>query len=310
MLRVIIVNTGGNFNNYYVKLNTLLILTYYYMASTSSYITRQKTRTGFIYRGANSADLERIKSLRIPPNWKNVKIDKFSKSKIQATGYDSKERKQYIYNKDYVERNKKNKFNKMNTFDYSKYCRVLRNYIGLNNLSRECVIANVIKLMEELNIRVGNESYKKENGTFGISTLLKKHYKNGKLNFIGKKGILHNKTIKNPNSLNFLNKVLKIKGDYLFYDDKGGKITSSDLNAFLKEKVQTNITCKDIRTYCANKIFNDFMKSKKIGITDTERKASVSAGIKHTAQELGNTPKICRDAYLSPQNLNKYLNKA
>ena len=130
---------------------------------TSNYITRQKTKGGFSYRGANSADLERIKSLRIPPNWKNVKIDKLSKTKIQATGYDSKERKQYIYNKDYVERNKKNKFNKMNTFDYSKYCRVLRHYMANNNLSRNCVIANVIKLMEELNIRVGNESYKTEN---------------------------------------------------------------------------------------------------------------------------------------------------
>ncbi len=272
-----------------------------------NYITRQKTRTGFTYKGANAEDLERIKSLRIPPNWKNVKIDKLSKSKIQATGYDSKERKQYIYNKDFVERNKKNKFNKMNTFDYSKYCRVLRHYMGYNNLSRNCVIANVIKLMEELNIRVGNESYKKENGTFGISTLLKKHYKNGKLSFVGKKGILHNKTIKNLNSLNFLNRVLKIKGDYLFYDENSNRITSSDLNSFLKEKVQTNITCKDIRTYCANKIFNDFMKTIKIGNSENERKASISLGIKHTAQELGNTPKICRDAYLSPQNLNRYL---
>jgi DNA topoisomerase-1 len=279
------------------------------MTSITSYITRKKIGGQFIYKGANKEDLERIKSLRIPPNWKNVKIDKFSKSKLQATGYDSKQRKQYIYNKEYVERNKKNKFNKMKTFDYGKYSRVLRNNISLNNLSKNCVIANVIKLMEELNIRVGNESYKKENGTHGITTLLKKHYKNGTLSFVGKKGILHNKIIKNPNSLNFINKVLKIKGDYLFYDENCNKITSHDLNSFLKEKVQTNITCKDIRTYCANKIFNDFMKNTKIGTTEIERKASISAGVKHTAQELGNTPKICRDAYLSPQNLNKYLKK-
>jgi DNA topoisomerase-1 len=279
------------------------------MTSITSYITRKKIGGQFIYNGANKEDLERIKSLRIPPNWKNVKIDKFSKSKLQATGYDSKQRKQYIYNKEYVERNKKNKFNKMKTFDYGKYSRVLRNNISLNNLSKNCVIANVIKLMEELNIRVGNESYKKENGTHGITTLLKKHYKNGTLSFVGKKGILHNKIIKNPNSLNFINKVLKIKGDYLFYDENCNKITSHDLNSFLKEKVQTNITCKDIRTYCANKIFNDFMKNTKIGTTEIERKASISAGVKHTAQELGNTPKICRDAYLSPQNLNKYLKK-
>jgi DNA topoisomerase-1 len=279
------------------------------MTSITSYITRKKNGGEFIYNGAKREDLERIKSLAIPPNWKNVQIDKFSKSKIQATGYDSKGRKQYIYNKDYVERNKRNKFNKMNTFDYSKYARILRHYMGYNNLSRDCAIANVIKLMEDLNIRVGNESYKRENGTFGISTLLKKHYKNGKLTFIGKKGILHDKIIKNQHSLNFINRVLKIKGEYLFYDENSNRITSSDLNSFLKEKVQTNITCKDIRTYCANKIFNDFMKTRKLGNSENERKASISAGVKYTAQELGNTPKICRDAYLSPQNLNKYLKK-
>jgi DNA topoisomerase-1 len=279
------------------------------MNSITSYITRKKINGEFTYKDASKDDLERIKNLRIPPNWKNVKIDKFSKSKLQATGYDSKGRKQYIYNKEYVERNKKNKFNKMNTFDYSKYSRVLRHYIGLNNLSKNCVIANVIKLMEDLNIRVGNESYKKENGTYGITTLLKKHYKNGKLSFIGKKGILHNKTIKNRDSLNFIIKILKIKGEYLFYDESGYKINSSDLNSFLREKVQTNITCKDIRTYCANKIFNDFMKTKKIGTTEAEKKTIVSLGIKHTASELGNTPKICRDSYLCPKNLNKYLKK-
>jgi DNA topoisomerase-1 len=277
--------------------------------SITSYITRKKVNGVFTYIGASKDDLERIKNLRIPPNWKNVKIDKFSKSKLQATGYDSKGRKQYIYNKEYIERNKKNKFNKMNTFDYSKYSRVLRHYMAHNNLSRNCVIANVIKLMEDLNIRVGNESYKKENGTHGITTLLKKHYKNGNLSFIGKKGILHDKTIKNRDSLNFISKILKIKGEYLFYDENGCKINSSDLNSFLREKVQTNITCKDIRTYCANKIFNDFMKTIKIGDSESERKTSVSLGIKHTASELGNTPKICRDSYLCPKNLNKYLKK-
>jgi len=277
------------------------------MTSITSYITRKKIHDQFTYIGATKDDIERIKNLRIPPNWKNVKIDRFSKSKLQATGYDSKGRKQYIYNKEYVERNKRNKFNKMNTFDYSKYSRVLRHYMGLNNLSKECVIANVIKLMEDLNIRVGNESYKKENGTYGVTTLLKKHYKNGTITFIGKKGILHSKIVKNPTSLNFINRVLKIKGDSLFYDENSNKINSSDLNLFLKEKVQTNITCKDIRTYCANKIFNDFMKTKKMGTTELERKLSVASGIKHTAHELGNTPKICRDAYLCPKNLNKYL---
>ena len=92
----------------------------------------------------------------------------------------------------------------MKNFDYENYSRVINNFISKNDLSRDCVIANVIKLMEDLNIRVGNESYKKENGSYGITTLLKKHLTGNKLNFIGKKGIKHSKTINNEKSMNFI----------------------------------------------------------------------------------------------------------
>ena len=103
------------------------------------FIKRVKNHKSFSYKGASNEDLERINSLKIPPNWTNVKIDKSSKSNLQATGYDSKGRKQYIYNKDYVERNKKLKFNKINSFDHSKYSRVVRHYLAKNDLSRECI---------------------------------------------------------------------------------------------------------------------------------------------------------------------------
>ncbi len=272
------------------------------------FITRHKINNKFGYKGAKKEDIPRIKSLRIPPMWSSVKIDKNPKSKIQATGYDSKGRKQYIYNKDFVEKNKILKFKKMKTFDYNKYNRVINHYIAKCDLSKECVIANVIKIMEDLNIRVGNESYKKENGSYGITTLLKSHYKNNTLNFIGKKGIQHIKIITNPKSLNFIKRVKVIKGPNLFYDKNGNTISSTDLNIFLKEKVQSNITCKDIRTYCANKIFLNFIKNIKKGKTEKERKKQLNEAIDYTAEQLGNTRKICKDSYICPSNINKFLN--
>ena len=272
-----------------------------------SYITRRCVNNKFYYRDAPKDVLPRIKSLRIPPMWTNVKIDKSSKAKIQATGYDCKGRKQYIYNKDFVERSKKNKFNKMNSFDYNKYSRVIKHCVAKKDLSRDCVIANVIKLMEDLCIRVGNDSYKKENGTHGICTLLKSHYKNNTLSFIGKKGIMHTKIITNHDSISFINRVLRIKGPYLFYDINSSRVHSVDLNNFLKTKVQSNITCKDIRTYCANKIFNKFMKNIKRGTTEKERKTNVLKGIDYTANELGNTRKVCKDSYLCPKILSKFI---
>lgn len=272
-----------------------------------SYISRHFVNDKFSYKGAKKEDILRIKSLRIPPMWSNVKIDKSGNAKIQATGYDSKGRKQYIYNKDFVEKNKKLKFNKLKTFNYAKYSKVINHYISKDDLSKECVIANMLKLMEDLCIRVGNESYKKENGSYGITTLLKTHHKNNTLSFVGKKGIAHIKNITNPKSQTFIKRVLSIRGPNLFYYKSGNVINSSDLNKFLKEKVQNNITCKDIRTYCANRLFVNFMKGITRGSSEKERKKQVNEGVDHTAKHLGNTRKICKDSYLCPKNINKFL---
>lgn len=271
------------------------------------YITRQKTKTGFVYSTKNPNDIERIKKLRIPPMWTSVKIDKSDKAKIQATGYDAKGRKQYIYHTDWTEKSKKKKFNKIKNLNYDHYSRVINNYIKRNDLSRDCVIANVIKIMEDLNIRVGNEMYKKENGSYGITTLLKSHLSGNKLKFIGKKGIEHTKQIKSDKSLKFIDRVKKIKGPNLFYDNYGKCITSADLNAFLRNKVNSNVTCKDIRTYRANEIFLKFMKKLKRANTEKERKKQILQGIDYTANELGNTRKICKDSYLAPENINKFI---
>ena len=136
--------------------------------------------------------------------------------------------------------------------------------------------------------------------------MLKSHIKNNKILFIGKKGISHEKTITNPDSIDFVKRVLRINGPYLFYDINGTRIHSTDLNDFLKNKVQSNITCKDIRTYCANKIFRRFMDKIKRADTEKQRKTNVIKGIVHTANVLGNTRKVCKDSYLCPSVINKY----
>ncbi len=89
-------------------------------------IFRKMSNGKFRYTGANSKDIERIKKLRIPPMWTDVKIDSSDKSKIQATGYDSKKRKQYIYNPTFIEQSKIKKFKKMNSFDYTLYSKVIK----------------------------------------------------------------------------------------------------------------------------------------------------------------------------------------
>ena len=109
------------------------------------FITRHKLKDKFVYRGTKSNDdIIRIKKLKIPPIWVDVKIDFNPNAKIQATGYDIKGRKQYIYNEKWLEKSKKRKFKKIKDFNYDHYNNVINNYIKKKDLSRECVIANII----------------------------------------------------------------------------------------------------------------------------------------------------------------------
>lgn len=270
-------------------------------------IFRKMSNGKFRYTGANSKDIERIKKLRIPPMWTDVKIDSSESSKIQATGYDSKKRKQYIYNPKFIEQSKIKKFKKMNSFDYTLYSKVIKKHIAKNDLSKDCVTANVIKLMEDLNIRVGNESYKKENGSYGITTLLKKHINGNTLSFVGKKGVFHVKHITDPRSITFIKRVKTIRGPDLFYYSPRECISSSDLNTFLRKYISKDVTCKDIRTYSANKIFTSFMKKLPKAKTEKEKKANLIKGLDYTAEKLGNTRKICKDSYISPKNINRFI---
>ena len=186
-------------------------------------------------------------------------------------------------------------------------------------------------LMKDLNIRVGNEKYLEENDSVGLCTLSKSHYKKVKSNgtngsngsndsnesnniihkfiFKGKKGILHEKILL-PKHVTFIENIISLPGKSLFkYSNESNestqkrnnhykKITADDLNQFLKEYVDKYMSCKDIRTYCANNIFKkEYSKLIQGGINP--KKARIEA-TKITANELGNTPKVCRDSYIDP----------
>ena len=229
-------------------------------------------------------DQHRIKYLRIPPNWVSVKINKDHCSKIQVTGKDSKGRTQYIYHPAWVLFSKDTKYTKVNSIDFNTFDEIIKKYSGFNgNYTKEYIVSNMLILMKELNIRVGNEKYLEENDSVGLCTLQKSHYKkeknktisknenivyNHKFIFKGKKGIIHEKTLKS-NHIIFIENIISIPGKSLFkystsINDNNNnnnknntfkKIIAEDLNQFLKDFVNDNMTCKDLRTHCANEIF-------------------------------------------------------
>ena len=269
-------------------------------------------------------DQKRIKYLRIPPNWDSIKVTKDPSSKIQVTGKDARGRTQYIYHPAWVQFSKETKYSKVNSINFTVFENIIKRYSEFNGLySKKYIIANMFILMKDLNIRVGNEKYLEENDSVGLCTLSKSHYKKVKTKesnvhkfiFKGKKGITHEKILL-PKHITFIENIISLPGKSLFKyfnesnlsnehnkncqkDNKGyKKIAADDLNQFLKEYVDKYMSCKDIRTYCANNIFKkEYSKLIQGGINP--KKARIEA-TKITANELGNTPKVCRDSYIDP----------
>ena len=280
-------------------------------------------------------DQKRIKYLRIPPNWNSIKVTKDPSSKIQVTGKDARGRTQYIYHPAWVQFSKETKYSKVNSINFTTFENIIKRYSVFNGIyNKNYIISNMFIIMKDLNIRVGNEKYLEENDSVGLCTLSKSHYKKVKSKisnesnnskesnqivhkfiFKGKKGVIHEKILL-PKHITFIENIISLPGKSLFkyFNDsndsnecnencqKGSnnykKVTADDLNQFLKEYVDKYMSCKDIRTYCANTIFKrEYSKLIKSGIN--LKKARIEA-TKITANELGNTPKVCRDSYIDP----------
>lgn len=256
------------------------------------------------------------KNIYIPPGWKNVKIINDPKSKYYAIGYDSKGREQRLYNKKWIDYTTTEKFKRLGEFEkkYRKFKCVLNKFIALDNLSKDCVIAYMCWIMETLNIRVGNDIYLSENGSYGLTTLNKKNFKKRDneyiIEFIGKRGIEHIKTISNEKILLFLKKIVKSNNlDYLFcYKTENGifkNISSVELNNFIKKYLGGEFSSKDIRTYSANKIMTKKLNKMNYS-NEIERKRNINKAIKETSIELGNTPVVCKKYYINPKNIINY----
>ena len=269
----------------------------------NEYYSISKINKNNDYSKLKSEDQKRIKLLRVPPNWNMVKVSKDLSSKVQVTGIDARGRTQYIYHPIWTLFSKDVKYSKVNSIDFNKFNFIINKFSNKelsNNFSKNYIISNMFILMRDLNIRVGNEKYFEENNSVGLCTLQKIHYikqknKNSddiihKFIFKGKKGIIHEKTLKIEH-INFIENIIKIPGKSLFkyYDIK---------NQFLKDNIDKNMSCKDIRTYCANEIFRkEYSRLLNSGISP--KKSRIEA-TKLTACELGNTPKVCRDSYIDP----------
>jgi DNA topoisomerase-1 len=254
----------------------------------------------------NKKYIEHFKKLRIPPAYNDVKINKNFKSKILAYGYDNKNRKQVIYNQEYIKEQSDKKYKKILKLNnvFKKIKKSIYNDIKNDENIKKKEIAIIIYLIINCGFRIGNTKYAKENNSYGLTTLEFRHIKiknnNILIDFIGKKGVQNKSECNNKIIINYiLNKKKCFKlNDRVFSYRKYNtiiNITSLDVNKYLKN-ISEEITAKDLRTWCANELFLKFINNKKV----LKQKNPIKFAINLVATKLHNTSIICKKNYIDP----------
>jgi DNA topoisomerase I len=272
---------------------------------------------GFRYQRADGRkisreELSRIDALKIPPAWQDVCINSSAAAAVQAVGRDAADRWQYLYHDSHTRRQEKRKY--VRVMEFAESLPGMRKTIGshlrLQGLSRERVMAAILRILAMSFIRPGSETYANENGSYGIATLRPKHVKvKGDLvtfDFPGKSGVLQHRELRDRTVARVVRELLKQPGRDVFkYSNGDGlfvDVKRRHINAYIKEVLGHKFTAKDFRTWagtlicaCALARVQKETKGKK-----TLRKKHLVEAIKETAEALGNTPAVCRSAYICP----------
>jgi len=288
---------------------------------------RHKSGDGFLFtdlKGNTIKDakiLEYAKRLVIPPAYDNVTIFYEKQPKILFEGYDSKGRKQQIYSPQWVKKTTKKKFQMLIEFGQMlpRIHHDIQQYIKQKRVTYHKCVAVVLKVISVCYFRVGHLKYEKMYGSYGISTLKKKHLQfseNGlSIEFIGKKAQVNQCKITDPVLVELLHDMAKDKKpeEFIFsYRDTATKeevvITALQINQFLKE-YNPNFTSKMFRTFDTNTMFIDYMR--ELGDPQrqslAQRKKNVVSAMKVISEAVNNTPAICRKSYANQDLIALYI---
>lgn len=286
--------------------------------------TRRRCGRGFAYfnqRGQLIGDPRikaRIAKLAIPPAWTKVWICASARGHVQATGYDDRGRKQYIYHSQWVAVRDRAKFSALPAFGRALpniRRRVLED-IAREEFGFEKAVATVIRFMDDTLIRVGNQRYTRANATFGLTTLRKRHVEIEQhevcLQFIGKGGKRIHLCVEDPELAALARECVEIPGYHLFkfFDEQGRRrrVESHHVNAYLQDAAGAAFTAKDFRTWSASTAAAEMLwETGADADSQRARKSVVTAMVECVADQLQNTPTVCRGSYIHPQIIASYL---
>lgn len=286
-------------------------------------IRRKRSGRGFSYIGVDGAvirdkaELERIRKLVIPPRWTDVWICTNPSGHLQVTARDARGRKQYRYHPKYRAVRDETKFGRMIAF--SEILPLIRERIerdiALPELARDKVLATVVWLLERTLIRVGNDEYARDNGSFGLTTLRRRHVtvSGAKLRFEfrGKSGIAHSVAVTDRRIAHVVQRCQELPGQELFqYLDADGKrqsVDAGDINEYLRRITGRQVTAKDFRTWAGTTLAATALRDLGGFTTEKQAKAKIVSAIDQISKRLGNTRAVCRKYYVHPAVIEAYM---
>jgi DNA topoisomerase-1 len=284
-------------------------------------LKRRRAGRGFLYLhpgGRPVRDrptLARIRAIVIPPAWDNVWICPHATGHIQATGRDARGRKQYRYHTRWREVRDETKFERMLAFGTAlpKIRARVRRDLASPGLSRHRILAAMVALLQTTLIRIGNDEYARDNGSFGLTTMRNRHVDvaGGKIvfRFRGKSGKPHAIRLTDQRLARLVKRCRDLPGQELFqYLDDSGEpqpVNSADVNGYLREIAGEEFTSKDFRTWAGTLI-----AACQLSDEIEPDKSQVLRAVEAVAHQLGNTPAVARQCYIHPAVLEAYQDSA
>lgn len=261
-----------------------------------------------------------FKSLAIPPAWKDVEISKSRRSKILVVGRDDKGRKQYIYSPKYRQKKDQEKFDRIISFadELEHMRRVTGQHLRKRSLSKEKVLACMVRLLEAAYFRPGSDYYSKANHTYGLTTMRSKHLNiqgdTLTFHYIGKSGKEQEREIVDKKLAKVVKEIDDLPGYEIFkFIDENGKkqdVKSEHLNAYIREVMGEEFSAKDFRTWAGTVLAA--MALDEIGALEEKDQKQLDKNIRNAvikvSERLGNTPAVARSSYIDPRVIDQYNN--
>lgn len=293
-----------------------------YVTDNSPGYKRRRRGKGFVYTNTegeiirDAAELQRIRSLVIPPAWRDVWICPFANGHIQATGRDVRGRKQHRYHQRWREVRDATKYGRMLAFGKKlpSIRRQVARDLALPGLPRQKILATVVRLLEISRIRVGNEEYARQNNSFGLATLRTRHVSVSgstiQFEFRGKSGVHHALSLDDRRLAKIIKRCQDLPGHELFqYIDVDGTrstIGSADVNEYLRSIAGDDFSSKDFRTWAGTVLAVRTLAEMRAARGKAHLKRNLTQAIEVIAKQLGNTKAVCRKCYIHPAVLDGY----